>query len=87
MKRIICEKTLFNILFYRKHHKQYNLKLENINNTLHQKTTFDWIVNQSNLIDNMGLDNWYKNTKGPLGIPNDIPVQTNPFYYKLETFK
>lgn len=87
MKRIICEKTLFNILFYRKHKKQFNLKLEYPNNTLYKKNTSEWIVGQSNLIDKMGFDNWYKTTKGPLGIPNDIPVRNNPFYYKLEEFK
>ena len=33
------------------------------------------------------FDNWYKNTKGPLGVPKYIPVRTNPFIYKLEVFK
>ena len=87
MKRIICEKTLFNILFYRKHKKQFNLKLEYPNNTLYKKNTSEWIVGQSNLIDKMGFDNWYKNTEGPLGVPKDIPIRNNPFFYKLEEFK
>ncbi len=87
MKRIICEKTLFNVLFYRKHHKQFNLNVENTFNTIHKKNTYEWIVGQSNLIDKMGFENWYKNTNGPTGVPKDIPVRTNPFYYKLETFK
>ena len=87
MKRIICEKTLFNILFYRKHKKQYNLNLEYPYNNLYRKNTFNWIKQQSHLIDKKGFDNWYRNTNGPLGIPKDIPVRNNPFYYKLEVFK
>ena len=87
MKRIICEKTIFNILFYRKHQTHYNLKLDYPYNTLYRKNTFEWIVSQSNVIDKMGFDNWYKNTKGPLGVPKDIPIRTNPFVYKLKIFK
>lgn len=87
MNRIICEKTMFNILFYRKHKTQYNLKIEYPYNNLYKKNTFEWIVHQSKVIDEMGFDNWYKNTKGPLGVPKYIPVRTNPFIYKLEVFK
>jgi len=79
MNRIVCEKTLFNILYYRHHNKLYKYSYEYPYNNLYRKSTLNWIVHQSDLINKMGFDNWYKNSDGPLGIPNDLSLRIKSF--------
>mgnify|MGYP007107009587 CR=1 FL=1 len=77
MSRKICEKSIFDVLLYRKHklYQQYSSK--------YSDTTFGWIHNQSKKIEKKGFDHWYNNTDGPLGPPSDLPIRKNPIFYKL----
>ena len=83
MSKKICEKSLFNILFYRKHkaffienEKSYrNMYINRHINSYgyyshYDKSLYNWIDKQSNEIDSMGLKNWINNTDGPLGPSN-----------------
>ena len=33
----------------------------------HNLSSFNWIINQSNIIDKKGFDYWYNKTEGPYG--------------------
>jgi hypothetical protein len=77
MNKIICEKSILNILFYRKH------KVLTQNIVEYKNTKYEWIKNQSQQIDKMGFDNWYNNTTGPMGPPIELKDRKNPIYYKI----
>jgi hypothetical protein len=88
MNKKICEKSLFNILFYRKHKAFFKGNEKSymnmyINNSYYDKSLYNWIDKQSTEIDSMGFKNWMNNTDGPLG-PSNILYKTHyPYYYTI----
>ena len=83
MSKNICEKSLFNILLYRKHKFQINSKT---NNNMCKNTTLDWVKKQSNTIDEIGFNKWYNNTNGRYGPPSHLKIRKNPLYYDVTFF-
>jgi|TARA_B110000879_G_scaffold202019_1_gene277832 hypothetical protein len=90
MSKKICEKSLFNILFYRKHKAFFTGNEKSymniyINNSHYDKSLYNWIDKQSNEIDSMGFKNWVNNTDGPLGPSNFLYKAHYPYYYTIHT--
>ena len=85
MPKKICEKSIFNVLFYRKHkivmHK-YEEKYKDM--PKFENSTLRWVRYQAQQVDNIGFDNWYTKTDGPFGPPEYVKKNEIPFLYKFE---
>ena len=87
MCKKLCEKTLFHVLFYRKHKVSFDnfsrrhaaMKINNISHD----NTFTWIQSQSDYIDEKGLDHWIQHADGAKGLPSHLSLRTNPFTYTI----
>lgn len=69
-----CETSLLWILNYRQKIKSNSIinwtKIDIANFVLeeqHNLNSFNWTINQSNIIDKKGFDYWYNNTEGRYG--------------------
>ena len=92
MNKTICEKSLFNILFYRMHKSSFDrFSLRNkkickefkLNNNNDKENSFEWIKLQSNYIDKHGLEHWIKNSDSVTGLPKHINIRSSPFSYNI----
>lgn len=73
MSRKICEKTIYNVLFFRHNTKLINRML------LHYgcipgytEKTLNWVKSQALQVEKLGFDDWYNNTDGPLGMEQEV---------------
>jgi hypothetical protein len=65
-KRCICEKSLEWILHFRKSSRVYRKHEDYLWTGDYTKQSWNWIVEESRKIDNIGWDNWWL-TNGPEG--------------------
>jgi len=69
----ICEKSLFDILFYRRNALVMSQHIKNGGEIPHYpKQYFKWVQNQSSRINTIGINNWFYKTDGPCGPPKHI---------------
>lgn len=87
MSKKICEKTLFNVLFYRMHKRSFTNfemrhlpKLQKSDNT----NAHEWVKDQTLYIENHGLDDWLQNTNAPYGMPQYMKSRPNPYLYTIK---
>jgi hypothetical protein len=67
-QRFFCEKSIYWVLSYRRCprkqlHKLYRYGFIDD----HTDDSWKWTMNESTLIDKVGLEHWFKNTEGPYG--------------------
>lgn len=73
MAKKICEKAIFNVLFYRNYKMIFSHSgWHSMNEIGHPISKIDWVKCQSNQIDKMGFDKWYRTTDGPIGPPGSL---------------
>jgi hypothetical protein len=74
MSRKICEKTIYNVLFFRHNTKLINRMLLDYGCIPgYTEKTLNW--------EKLGFDDWYNNTDGPLGMEQEvanIPPEPEP---------
>ena len=81
MSKKICEKTVFNILLYRKHQPIFTrMDTEIVKEYDANVCTLNWVKEQSKLIDTMGFDNWFRKTGGPSGVPAHMKLPVKYSY-------
>jgi len=87
MTKHLCEKSLFNVLFYRRHkHSFKNFEQRHLirSNKTNENNEFEWVKNQSNYIDQHGFNQWITHTNGPYGTPSHLKMRSNPYTYTIK---
>lgn len=86
MSRKICEKSIYNVLFYCNNSQV-------IHETLIQHgyvpgftdRTLSWTITQAYQVNKLGFDVWYNKTNGPLGISQLQPINKEACYEDIHT--